>query len=165
MILIIIDIILNSFIESSFTLSFQSNFQVNYYFIVTLPSSSPFKSSSQASSSSWYSFFSGKLFPLDTAYFLLLSASSSGPLSFSSFFWVNLYLRRNHCFGERTEIGSRHHSEFWFWWLCDLEQFFLHFHLLSEVIIIRVRYLCYPVFYGFLLSFCFKVIEPSYYKP
>ena len=27
------------------------------------------------------------------------------------------------------------------------------------------RYILYPVFYGFLLSFSLKVIEPSYYKP
>ena len=42
MVLIVVDLVLNSFIESSFSLSFQSKYQVNYYFIVTcsLPSRS-----------------------------------------------------------------------------------------------------------------------------
>ena len=27
------------------------------------------------------------------------------------------------------------------------------------------RYLTYPIFYGFLLSFSIKVVDPSYYRP
>lgn len=44
MVLIIIDLVLNSFIESSFTLSFQSSYQVNFYFIVRVTPLSPSRS-------------------------------------------------------------------------------------------------------------------------
>ena len=42
-ILILFDLVLNSFIESSFTLSFQSFYKNNYYFLVRMRPPSPFK--------------------------------------------------------------------------------------------------------------------------
>lgn len=33
------------------------------------------------------------------------------------------------------------------------------------VFLYYLRYLSYPIFYGFLLSFSLKVVDPSYYKP
>ena len=46
-----------------------------------------------------------------------------------------------------------------------LEQPLLHLPLLPQVPLAPPRYICYPVFYGFLLSFSLKVIDPSYYQP
>jgi hypothetical protein len=33
------------------------------------------------------------------------------------------------------------------------------------VFLYYLRYLAYPLFYGFLLSFSIKVVDPTYYKP
>lgn len=33
------------------------------------------------------------------------------------------------------------------------------------VFLYYLRYLSYPLFYGFLLSFSIKVVDPTYYKP
>jgi hypothetical protein len=33
------------------------------------------------------------------------------------------------------------------------------------VFLYYLRYLTYPLFYGFLLSFTIKVVDPTYYKP
>jgi lipoprotein signal peptidase len=43
LVLILVDLVINSFIESSFTLSFQSYYNVNYYFLVNHPPQSPFR--------------------------------------------------------------------------------------------------------------------------
>jgi hypothetical protein len=43
LVLIILDLVLNSFIESSFSLSFQSVYRVNYYFLVMPSTCSPYR--------------------------------------------------------------------------------------------------------------------------
>ena len=42
-VLIIADLVINSFIESSFSLSFQSYYNVNYYFLVDMHACSQYR--------------------------------------------------------------------------------------------------------------------------
>ena len=130
---IFIDLILNSFIESSFSLSFQSFHKHNYFFIVHQTLFSLFRWSLQDLSSSlcWFSF--GKLSHWDMVSSRPWSVSSSGPsLSFLSSY-VQLWWHSDNCFGERNASWWSCEASFWIQWFGDMEQFFLLFSLLSEV--------------------------------
>ena len=104
LILTFIELILNSFVQASFSLSSQSLFYMNFYFIVPHPIlASPSRLSSLLGFSSWCSSWCGRLSPSGTASSPGSSRSSNGHSSSCLASSVTYHSHRFNCCRARLQ--------------------------------------------------------------
>lgn len=160
LILTFIELILNSFVQASFSLSSQSIFYMNFYFIVHYAHiRSPFRLSSLLVFSSWCWLWCGRLFHYAMGLLPGCWGSLDGLLLLCLDLFVKLWSYLGITAAERGYKLS--------FVVKELNTFNeqLLFADRGYLALYYIRFFLYPIFYAVLINFSLKIIDPIFYRP